>query len=470
MKFSAVWKFLHKLFFVYSSGIINGVLGILLIKYLVQKVGFAGYGVYSVYLISQSYLLLFDSSVTRSLVRSIIDDGENRSIFRSHASAFWIIGIALIIGILGIGAWQFSLPEDARGLTVIFVIIVSVIEFLGNILISLRQSYVVAREDFRSISIFTILSGLIRYSLLFLSIYLGATIEQAVLLMLVKKIIEIAIAYMIYDAPFNPITINLDIKGGRTVLIQSIPISLAQISQTGIISLPAIAIGRSMGIEGLGVFRSIFDLASRIWFISNGLGLIVFPLFAKLKSRVDERLLVKLAIANGLSLLCYVILLSMIVISVDLILGYLDLTENYILAVVIIFMGMFLNAHSNIMYELMQSFGKPLYVFYASIISVVPYLFAFSDDATLRASFYWVGSQIIFLLVIDIFYVKLLGSSRANILKVCSTILAIIIMALIARYKEFDPTFYALIAVVSALSLIAFALFRRHASTGGREV
>ena len=176
MNIQIIKSFLGKIFYVYSSSIVNGLLGIVLIRYMVGKIGFGGYGIYSAYTIGQSYLLLLDSSVSRSLVRKFIENKSKKQTFQDHFSAFVILSIILAAFLPIILAWGLVTHANILTWTIIGVIFVVVFEFVGNIIISLRQSYQIATENFKATSIFALISGLIRYFLIFFVLLLDKPI------------------------------------------------------------------------------------------------------------------------------------------------------------------------------------------------------------------------------------------------------------------------------------------------------
>lgn len=448
--------FLHKIFYVYSSSVINGLLGIVLIRYMIGKIGFSGYGIYSTYTIGQSYLLLLDSSVSRSLVRKFIEDKDSKETFQDHYSAFVIVSIFLGFFIPLIVVYGYLTHIAGLQRTIICVIFVIIFEFLGNTVVTLRQSYRIASEDFKATSLFALISGLVKYLLIFIVLYFDKPVLWVVFSMLVKKVLEIFLAYKIYKLPFFGDLRTVNFKKGFLVLRESVVITFAQISQTALITIPAIVAGRVLGVEGLGIFRSMFDLASRVWFLSNGLGLILFPLFAKLKSRIDARILRSLAFVNSLSLLGYLALIVLGTIFSDALVTFLRLDNKFSVTIVVVMIGMFINAHSNAMYELMQSFGKPMFIVISASIGLLPYLsFSISNTASIDSvALVWAISQIVFLIVLDLFYLKLFGVSKYTLLKSFGT--AIGCVCFISVY--YVQTGHGLLFIVSG-SVIAAIVF-----------
>ena len=230
---------------------------------------------------------------------------------------------------------------------------------------------------------------------------------------------------MLYPVPLKVTDTKLSFFGGLEVIKVGSKITLAQVGQTAIITLPAIVAGRSLGIDGLGMFRAIFDLASRVWFISNGFGLVIFPVFAKMRIRFPLTSSNIFRSVSSTSSVFYLMLLSLGILLSPQLIKFIHLDSQSLPLMTLIIIGMLMNAHSNTMYEMIQSIRQPILLAIVSLVACLPYLIVWQAQnyTPEAAGMIWIISQTVYLILMDVIYIYALGRSIIFIRKLLDTIL-----------------------------------------------
>lgn len=153
---------------------------------------------------------------------------------------------------------------------------------------------------------------------------------------------------------------------------QSGTLAAAQVLQLSIMLVGTYLVGRRGSLADVGAFRGLFDLASKVWFLSSGVGLVVFPAFARLLAAPASRrsLATVFPLAARTSAQAYAVVLAAgLALAHPLmpLLGFPDAESR--LPFALLLAGSIAVAHGNTAYELLQSAGA--YVTVAVLNGVV---------------------------------------------------------------------------------------------------
>ena len=145
--------------------------------------------------------------------------------------------------------------------------------------------YGIADEKFGRTSRYSVLSSIYRYGLIYAAMIVFQKPEVVVGFSALRRVLD----YFVVRAVVGPLPRGgwkptFDLSQMRGMLFTSAPLTIAQIGVTSLSAIPAVAVSRSLGLESLGAYRAIFDLSNRIWFLSNGMGVVVFPKLVKMFS------------------------------------------------------------------------------------------------------------------------------------------------------------------------------------------
>jgi O-antigen/teichoic acid export membrane protein len=121
-----------------------------------------------------------------------------------------------------------------------------------------------------------------------------------------------------------------------------------------VVSLGAVFVNRYFGVAVLGNYRAAFDLGSKIWFFSNGLGLIIFPKFSQLLAAGEKResLYKKMSLWIEKSWTGYLIISLLAALCAPWLLPLVKLGDTQIVTFFkLLIVGLCLNAHTTVSYE-----------------------------------------------------------------------------------------------------------------------
>ncbi|HIJ57044.1 MAG TPA: hypothetical protein HPQ03_13105 [Deltaproteobacteria bacterium] len=353
--------FIINLLSVYSANAINGVLGIVAVPLVVAALGNEGYGIYSIYIILASYVSLIDCGVTKHLIRlmSSASDKDKQTKYLQMAFGWYIVLSLILICMLPIFNYVvidrlFPVPGQFKS-AVHWIVILSVAEYVLAIPIMLAQAYTMSNHEFKRYSNFIITTGFFRYGLMFLGAWIFMNPAIVVLFLVSRRIFELIFMRLILLKPpksaWRP---KINVSEFMNILTNSSVMSLAQFLQISVLSFGAILVNRHFGVAVLGNYRAAFDLASRIWFFSNSIGVIVFPKFSQLLSIRNEResLYKKMSLWIEKSWAGYLLISLLAIICASWLLPLIKLGNPQIVSFFkLLIVGLCLNAHTNISYE-----------------------------------------------------------------------------------------------------------------------
>lgn len=400
---------------VYLVTTVNGILGIAFVPLAVKLLGLDGYGLYSMYAVMASYVALVDLGVSKYFVLQLSKEKEASIKTRHFQTALGIYLVLSALLFLSLPLLLYLIPkyilsvpgENISALR--WIVFFSIIEYFLAIPSALRQMSCVSNERFDRYSLFTFTSGLYRYALMFLGIFVFGTPAAVVGLVVSRRFLDIVTSRFILGAlPRGSFIAKLDFKGMKTIIGRSSTLSVSQLFQSTVVSIGSILVNRYSGLNGLGIYRSAFDLSNKIWFISNGIGLVVFPRFVRMlsekvhRARLFSRILWLLNTSwAGYSLLavCGMVIapraLSIIGLSGS------DSVQLFVL----LLLGVSWNAHANLSYEFLQAAGRfrqaAVLSAFSLLVMVACFYILYGSTGILAIGWAWIISQAIYAYLAD---------------------------------------------------------------------
>lgn len=358
---------LRKISFVYGSNLILGILGIVSVPVLLNNLGLESYGVYAIYLMLGSYFAIFELGVIKHITRLIIlkDEKINQTI-----ATFYLGTVILIISFTPLIFFIVNFILSGDKTLALIVTIFSVFEYIFFLPTKINIAYSKAKKNFEKISIFNLNSGVYRYIVLILGSYLFNDITIILFLLMTRRILDIKLSSKILgesNSIFSITNVNKNqFNYVAKVYKESIYLSATQAMQVNFNGLIIMIISKRYGIESLGLFRSTFDILSKVWFISNGIGTVVFPYFASSKFEIKNGnyFFLSWAFYSSVAIFLYV---SLPLVNEYLLNGELNSFQDRLLYV-LISLVVLLTAQFNLSYEFLQAKGKYKLLFKISLL------------------------------------------------------------------------------------------------------
>lgn len=400
---------------VYAVNVLNGILGVIVVPIAVHVLGVSRYGIFSIYSVLAGYIALVDLGITKNLSRLLAGDeeAENRSkhlqtVFGLYLtiSAAMIILLPLIIYL--VSKYVFPVGAESIG-KVKWIAALAIVEFIIAVPAAMMQTRCIADERFERYSKFTLVSGLYRYGFMFAGILIFKQPEMVVVLVVSRRLIDaFAARWIMGGLPKGSWRARFDAKDFRLMIGSSAALSIAQLFQITIVAIGSVLINRFSGIEALGIYRSAFDLASKIWFFSNAIGLVVFPRFVRTLavSGNRTRLFSYLPSVFNLSWAGYALISMTGALAssffLDLLGLRLTITQNMF---ILLLFGVSMNAHANLSYEFLQSAGRYWSAARLSGLAVslmIVIFFGLYNRIGMPAiGWAWIMSQVIYAMIAD---------------------------------------------------------------------
>jgi len=407
--------FKRNISYVYITNAINGILGILLVPLCIKMMGTNGYGLFSIYAVIAGYLALVDLGVSKNLLRLLsakCDIDVKTNDLRTALGIYVIICLLLIasVPLLLTVIPKYVFPVALEDLIPLrLIIMLSVVEYVLTVPVLLLQNYSISNEKFDSFSRFTLVTGIYRYILLFLGVYVFGTPVAIVAIMAFRRIIDCCAAHRIMGGlPRGAWRPLFDLRASKAIVRLSSALTFAQFFQSSIIAMGSFLVNRHFGLSGLGIYRAVFDLVNKIWFISNGLALVLFPKFTKmLTSAASRRKLYPIVVATlCLSWAGYCLLSVAGGLGASVITGLLGLKQPEMPSMfALLLLGISINAHTSLSYEFLQAAGRYRLVALLSLVTLVCMYVSFAvllpSCGLYAISWAWIISQLIYCLLAD---------------------------------------------------------------------
>jgi O-antigen/teichoic acid export membrane protein len=360
---------IKKILSVYSSNLILGLLGVITVPILLDQIGAEGYGLYALYLTMVSYFTIFELGVLKHLTR-LISQGSKKIDVIISTFFYFTMTIVIVVMLIVILSMYFFFESDWR--VGAFIGIISAIEYLFFLPTKINLTYAKAHKTFERISLFNFISGLFRYSILIIGALITQNIYLILVLISIRRIFDIRLSKVILKENISIFSIrNISILNLRQVISfykESIFLSGAQALQININGMVALIISKVFGLHELGIYRSVFDFLSKIWFFSNGLGMVIFPYFASETTGANKnKKYIKI------SWLFYSAIFVVLIVIFPWINTYIlsNILNNDYGSLLYLFMlvGVLLIAQGNLSYEYLQAQGSYKILMIISLIS-----------------------------------------------------------------------------------------------------
>jgi O-antigen/teichoic acid export membrane protein len=437
---------------VYSVSIINGLLGIIFVPLSLKMLGTDGYGLFSIYGVLASFVALADLGISKNLQRLLASE-RDRSFQVAHLQNALGIYLALsVLLIVFLPVW-FSIipahlfPVSAKNLEDLrWIIFFVVLEYTIAIPAVMTQSLCIANERFDRYASYTFISGITRYALMFVGIFLFASPAIIVALVAARRIVDFFTAkWLMGGIPSQAWRPKLSFQIFKSVIGHSAALSTGQILQSTVIFIGTILVNRFFGLDALGKYRAAFDLASKVWIFSNGIGLVVFPRFVKNLSEHSRRELFYSNVykLTTISWAGFNLLSILGIIFSPLLFTLLNIHEKEISDLfVVLLLGICLNAHANLSYELLQAAGKYKAITYGSALALalmVTVFFGLKQTYGVYAiGLAWIISQAAYSLIFDALTLSAMNFAMRSNIKATLTKMAILLPSLIMVLIYFD--------------------------------
>ena len=341
------------------------------------------------------------------------DDETKQAEYLQKAFGWYLVlSVILILLLPGLvyGVTEYLFPVPERFVSAVrWIVVLAVAEYILAIPIMIAQAFTLSNQGFKQYSTFISISGVFRYGLMFLAAWLYRDPVLVVLFVVSRRVFDLFIGrqflLMPPKAAWRP---RINISEFKTILANSSIMSLAMVLQITIASLGAILVNRYFGIAVLGNYRAAFDLASKVWFFSNGIGLVVFPKFSQILSAQGQResLNQKVRIWLEKSFAGYLMISILAVLCASWGLTLMGLGEKQIVYFfILLIVGVCLNAHSNVSYEYLLADNRYRVVAFLSLGILVSILLSYFLLVDLTGPYAigwaWLISQAISAFVVD---------------------------------------------------------------------
>jgi O-antigen/teichoic acid export membrane protein len=418
-----VRAFLRDVSAVYLVNAINGVLGIVFVPVALGRLGASSYGLFSIYSVLASYVVLVELGLGKNLQRILAGHsaGEWRTEQLRIALGLYLSLSALLIALLPVLAIlvsRYLFPAGEGGHSAVQWITAATIgEYVLGVPAGLMQTRCIADEQFARYSRYSLTSGLVRYGLSFAAVLVTARPEVVVSIIVSRRILDAVLARRIMGGlPAGSWKPRFNAKQSVVLIRQSSLLSVAQLLQISVVSLGAVLVNWSFGLRALGVYRAVFDLASKMWFFSNTLGLVIFPKFVRMLATQELRVALGRMLPRvlGLSWTCYGVLAIGGALFGPLALGRVGMSgAEFAQLFVLVFAGVTFNAHTNLAYEFTQATGKYATVVLVAALSltlmVATFLAVRPLYPWLAMGWAWFLSQIVYAIVSDMVVYRFVG-------------------------------------------------------------
>jgi O-antigen/teichoic acid export membrane protein len=422
-------NFLRGLSAVTLVNVINGVLGIVIVPIAVKRLGIEGYGLYSIFSVLAGYLVLVELGLGKNLVRvlgAVHSDEEARSLLRLALGLYVAIaaGLVLLSPLLvpAVGAVLFRVPAQYVA-SVYWIAGIAIVDYLLGIPVSLRLNYALSRERMGAYARFMLISNASRYALMLAGVLSTTRPELAVAFVLGRRLLDLIVAPRILPhLPAGSWRPRLSWSEGRALVGESTLLALTQLLQLSTVAAGSVLVNWFFGLAALGIYRSAFDLVSKVWFFSNTAGTVLYPRFIQLLRREEsrERLGRILPGVQSASWLTYCVIGVAGIIAAPFVLTLMRLNATPPLLFALLIVGVLWNAHAALSIEFLQASGQFRAVGEAAAVSFIVMTAVFLALAghypTYAIGWAWVISQFISSAFIDAQALRRLGGVSMRML------------------------------------------------------
>lgn len=409
-------NFKKNLLSVYGVNLINGLCGIMFVPLALKGLGAEGYGLYSIFTIMSSYIYFSELGTTKYFTRILARDKDiliQKKHIQLAVSIYLRLAGALVlltpIMLYLIPKYVFPVHDSENIISII--IIYAIVDYLLSLPTAIILMYNIGNEKFLKVSKYNLISGISRHSLLIISVLVSDSVIFLMNVYLLRRIIDFYYSIKLLDKiPLSSWKPNYQKGEFKRVISQSIYLSMSQILQVSVIALGTYLVNKHFTLQEVGLYKSSFDIATKVWFISNGLGLVIFPRFAAItadKSQV-KNFIKKLKKYNLLSWVVFNIIFLIGILCLPLLKFIFPIQDEMLFGTLLL--GTCLNAHANFSYEFLQAGGYFKTVILVNLFSPLVMLIGFyifiDYYGLLSVGVSWGISQIFYSISLDIMAFK----------------------------------------------------------------
>jgi O-antigen/teichoic acid export membrane protein len=426
----------RQLVLVYCAHGLNGVVGVLTVPLTVKLLGFSGYGLLSIYVLLVGFLLLADLGVGKNLLRLLAESQReaNRETDTRVALALylilgagWLVAFPLLAALIPRYVFPVA-PENLAAMRM--MVLLSVVEYGLGIPASLMQTTCVAGQRFGAYAKFTVLTGLTRNAAILIGAGLFVSPAGIAAVLAARKVVDTMIAGRVLGwlprAAWIPL---FDMRRFRSMLRKSAVLSASQILYATATSLGSLLVNSAFGLHGLGVYRSAYDLAGKIAFVSHGVQLVVFPRAARSFGRAHPDP-TWVAAGTRCSAILFACFAAVAVLAAPWALPFIGLGDDATVSLfLLLVVALSVNAHSLISNEVLQAAGRygSNVSFSVSALAVIALVFVVARPATglMAIGWAWIGAAIVSACVADGLLLAAFGTpAKKQVLSVLGKLLA----------------------------------------------
>lgn len=356
------------LFSVYAAVAGNGVLGLLAVPIGLRYLGIEGYGLFSLYTLMVSYILMTDLGVSKNLFALLSRHREPENQLEYMRTAFglycclcmgWLLLMPLLLWLVPAVVFP-VIPAHRSALRWLTVLAIG--EFALGVPQSLMQTSCLAKEQFTGYSRYTLLSGVLRNAILIAGSIVFRSPQGLALAMFARKSIDVYLAYRLMGAvPREVWQPRFSIRPAVAMLRQSGTLSVAQVLYSSLMGAGSYLVNAFFGLHWLGLYRAAFDLAGKVSVIANGIALVLFPKLAYAFTNPIRRKAMGTILRPALEIswTFYSVLGSIAVIAAPWVLPRIGVPQPEALTLfVLLVIGLSLNCHTLVTNEIIQASGN----------------------------------------------------------------------------------------------------------------
>lgn len=452
---------------VYFATAVNGLLGVLFVPVALSTLGHDGFGLYAIYATLVAYAALIDLGVSKNLSRLLAartTTDAHVAVLRQALGVYLLLGLVVITMAvpLAVIVPTYVFPVAAEHIHLVrFLVYLALAEYVMSIPVNLLVARAVAEERFMQYTKYNLLVGFLRYGLMFGACLWFQSPTVLAMALLLRRPLEYLLAYRVLGRlPAGSWRPQFERRAIFSMLGHSSVLSVAQFMQLMVITAGAVLVNRYFGLSALGSYRAAFDLANRIWFFSNGMGLVIFPRFVRLNASKDGRHVLRRVLTPALLLSWwgYMTLAGILACFAPWIMSILRVDDPLIQPwFVLLALGVALNAHANLNYEMLQSrgqYGSVVALSTMAFVLLLAFFFAVHEMTSvgpMAVGWAWVGSQAAYAMLGDSLVTQM--SSRTLLLRMLMLGGALLVATFVSG-REVLLTYGALAATLACILML----------------
>jgi O-antigen/teichoic acid export membrane protein len=376
---------------VYCATAANGALGFLAVPIGLRCLGAEGYGLFSLYTLMVSYVLLADLGISKNLLALLSRHRQPQDqieYLRTALSLYCCLCLGWLL-LLPVLLWlvpSIVFPVAPAYRTILrWLTVLAIGEFVVGVPQSMLQTACVAREQFGRYSKYTVLSGLLRNSVLIGGFLAFHSVRALAAAMAARKVIDFCLAYRVMGTvPGLVWRPRFSVRPALAMLAQSGTLSVAQVLYSSLMGAGSYLVNAFFGLHWLGLYRVAFDLAGKVSVIANGVAVVLFPKLAHAFTSPARQKAIGAVVPQALetSWTFYSVLGACGVIGAPWVLPKIGIDQPETLTLfVLLAVGLSINCHTLVTNEIIQASGryrKNILVSSSGLMLVVAVFLAFA--------------------------------------------------------------------------------------------